>query len=89
MTNANVIVIILRGRSFAASRAVAKEENIEKQMAYVIIFMHILGGMGALLIGMKALSENLTKLAHSKLKGLLDKTAKTVFPASGSGQWSP
>ena len=54
-------------------------------MAYVIIFMHILGGMGALLIGMKALSENLTKLAHSKLKGLLDKTAKNRFSCVGIG----
>ncbi len=54
-------------------------------MAYVIIFMHILGGMGALLIGMNALSENLTKLAHSKLKGLLDKTAKNRFSCVGIG----
>lgn len=54
-------------------------------MNYVAIIMQILGGMGALLIGMRALSENLTKLAHSKLKGLLDKTAQNRFACVGIG----
>lgn len=54
-------------------------------MNYVAIIMQILGGMGALLIGMRALSENLTKLAHSKLKGLLDKTAQNRFSCVGIG----
>lgn len=47
--------------------------------------MTILGGMGALLIGMRMLSENLTRLAHSKLKSLLGKTARNRFACVGMG----
>ncbi len=51
----------------------------EYYMNYVYIILEILGGMGALLIGMKLLSENLTKLAHKPLK-----RRRTVLPAWGS-----
>ena len=54
-------------------------------MDYIEIVMMILGGMGALLIGMKLLSENLTKLAHNQLQTLLNKTAKNRFACVGIG----
>lgn len=54
-------------------------------MDYIEIVMSILGGMGALLIGMKLLSENLTKLAHNQLQTLLNKTAKNRFACVGIG----
>ena len=47
--------------------------------------MQILGGMGALLIGMRMLSDNLTRLAHTKLKSLLGKTASNRFACVGMG----
>ncbi len=54
-------------------------------MQYVEIIMMILGGMGTFLIGMKILSENLTRLAHSKLKSLLNKTSNNRFAGVGIG----
>lgn len=54
-------------------------------MQIVKIIMTILGGMGALLIGMRMLSENLTRLAHSELKSLLGKTARNRFACVGMG----
>lgn len=54
-------------------------------MGYVYIILEILGGMGALLIGMKMLSENLTRLAHNQLQTLLNKTAKNRFACVGIG----
>lgn len=54
-------------------------------MVVVEIIMKILGGMGALLIGMRMLSENLTRLAHTKLKTLLGKTARNRFACVGMG----
>ncbi len=57
----------------------------DKSMGYVYIILEILGGMGALLIGMKMLSENLTRLAHNKLKAMLNKTAKNRFACVGIG----
>ena len=54
-------------------------------MTYVYMILEILGGMGALLVGMKMLSENLTRLAHNKLQALLNKTAKNRFACVGIG----
>ena len=54
-------------------------------MQYVEIIMMILGGMGTFLMGMKILSENLTRLAHSKLKNLLNKTSNNRFAGVGIG----
>lgn len=54
-------------------------------MTVVKIVMLILGGMGALLIGMKMLSDNLTRLAHDRLKNLLGKTARNRFACLGMG----
>ena len=49
------------------------------------IVMRLLGGMGAFLIGMKILSENMTRLAHGKLKNMLNKTSKSRFAGVGIG----
>lgn len=54
-------------------------------MAIVKVIMLILGGMGALLVGMRMLSVNLTKLAHDRLKILLGKTARNRFACLGIG----
>ena len=49
------------------------------------IIFEILGGMGTFLIGMKLLSENMTKLAHGKLQKMLNKTADSRFAGVGIG----
>ena len=54
-------------------------------MDYIKIIMIILGGMGAFLLGMKILSDNLTRHAHSKLKNLLHKTSNNRFAGVGIG----
>lgn len=52
---------------------------------YIEIVMKILGGMGTFLIGMKSLSDNMTKLAHGKLRSMLNKTSKSRFAGVGIG----
>lgn len=54
-------------------------------MDYVEIVMKIFGGMGAFLLGMNALSENMTRLAHGKLRSMLNKTSKSRFAGVGIG----
>ncbi len=49
------------------------------------IITQILGGMGAFLLGMKLLSDNMTRLAHGRLKSMLNKTAKSRFAGVGIG----
>lgn len=49
------------------------------------IIMVIFGGMGTFLVGMKMLSDNLTRLAHTKLKSMLNKTAKSRIAGVGIG----
>ncbi len=49
------------------------------------IIMQIFGGMGTFLVGMKILSENMTRLAHGKLQKMLNKTAKSRFAGVGIG----
>ncbi len=51
----------------------------------VKIILQILGGMGTFLVGMKMLSENMTRLAHGKLQTMLNKTAKSRFAGVGIG----
>ncbi len=51
----------------------------------VTIVLEIFGGMGTFLIGMRMLSENMTKLAHGKLKKMLNKTANSRFAGVGIG----
>ena len=54
-------------------------------MYYVEIVMKILGGMGAFLLGMNSLSGNMTRLAHGKLRSMLNKTSKSRFAGLGIG----
>lgn len=54
-------------------------------MDYVEIVMKILGGLGAFLLGMNGLSENMTRLAHGKLRSMLNKTSKSRFAGVGIG----
>lgn len=51
----------------------------------ILIVLQIFGGMGIFLIGMKLLSESMTKLAHGKLKTMLGRTAKSRFAGVGIG----
>lgn len=51
----------------------------------VKIILQIFGGMGAFLVGMRMLSENMTKLAHGKLQTMLNRTAKSRFAGVGIG----
>ncbi len=51
----------------------------------VKIIMQIFGGMGTFLVGMKLLSENMTKVAHGRLKSMLSRTAKSRFANLGIG----
>ncbi len=54
-------------------------------MDVIGIVMQILGGIGTFMIGMKILSENMMRLAHGKLKTMLNKTAKSRFANVGIG----
>lgn len=54
-------------------------------MDYIEIVMIVLGGMGTFLIGMRLLSDNLTRLAHTRLKSMLNKTAKSRIAGVGIG----
>ena len=54
-------------------------------MEIISIIMQLLGGVGTFLVGMKILSENMTRLAHSKLKTMLNKTANNRFAGVGIG----
>lgn len=54
-------------------------------MDYIIIVMTVLGGMGTFLIGMRLLSDNLTRLAHTRLKSMLNRTAKSRIAGVGIG----
>ncbi|MGN0822381.1 MAG: Na/Pi cotransporter family protein [Candidatus Gallimonas sp.] len=54
-------------------------------MDYVEIVMKIFGGLGAFLIGMNSLSDNMTRLAHGRLRSMLNKTSKSRFAGVGIG----
>jgi len=49
------------------------------------IVMKIFGGLGAFLIGMSSLSDNMTRLAHGKLRGMLNKTSNKRLVGVGIG----
>ncbi len=63
----------------------AERGNRMGVMDYVEIVMKILGGLGAFLLGMNGLSENMTKLAHGKLYSMLNKTSKSRVAGVGIG----
>lgn len=52
---------------------------------YFEVVMKLLGGMGAFLLGMHLLSEHLTRLAHGKLRTMLNKTSNNRFAGVGIG----
>ena len=51
----------------------------------IVIVMKIFGGMGAFLMGMHVLSENMTRLAHGKLRTMLNRTSKSRWAGVGIG----
>lgn len=66
--------------------AAAEERSIYMgAMDYIEIVMKILGGMGAFLIGMTGLSDNMTRLAHGKVRNMLNRTSKNRFACMGIG----
>ncbi len=54
-------------------------------MDYVYAVLMLLGGIGAFLLGVKALADNTERLANSKIKGLLNKTSKSRLTGVGIG----
>ncbi|PWM74232.1 MAG: Na/Pi cotransporter family protein [Bacillota bacterium] len=54
-------------------------------MEYVIALLSLLGGLGAFLMGVTALSDNTEKLANSKIKNLFNKTSKSKLVGVGIG----
>ena len=54
-------------------------------MDYIEIVMMILGGLGAFLMGMTSLSDNMSRLAHGRLQQMLNKTAKSRLAGVGIG----
>src|SRR5574344_718440 len=53
------------------------------EIAYALFAF--IGGLGAFLLGVKLLSDNLERLANSHLKKLFDKTARNRFIGVGIG----
>ena len=53
-------------------------------MEYVYLVLELCGGLGAFLIGMNMMSDSMSRLAHGRLKSMLNKTANTGSRALGS-----
>ncbi len=54
-------------------------------MDYIEIVMKIFGGLGAFLMGMTSLSDNMTRLAHGKLRNMFNNNLKSRFAGVGIG----
>ena len=54
-------------------------------MDYLTALLALLGGLGAFLMGVAALSDNTEKLANSKIKDLFNKTSKNKLVGVGIG----
>lgn len=54
-------------------------------MDYLYALLSLLGGLGAFLMGVSALSDNTEKLANSKIKDLFNKTSKNKLVGVGIG----
>lgn len=54
-------------------------------MNYLTALLALLGGLGAFLMGVAALSDNTEKLANSKIKDLFNKTSKNKLVGVGIG----
>ncbi len=54
-------------------------------MSYVVLFLQLFGGLGVFLVGMEMMSNSMSRLAHGKLKNMLNKTASNRFAGVGIG----
>lgn len=54
-------------------------------MEYVYLILELCGGLGAFLIGMNMMSDSMSRLAHGRLKSMLNKTANNRIAGVGIG----
>ena len=54
-------------------------------MDYVYLVLELCGGLGAFLIGMNMMSDSMSRLAHGRLKSMLNKTANNRIAGVGIG----
>ncbi len=54
-------------------------------MEIIALILLLLGGLGVLMVGMNMMSDNMSKLAHGKLKNMLNKTANSRLAGVGIG----
>lgn len=54
-------------------------------MEYVYLILELCGGLGAFLIGMEMMSDSMSRLAHGRLKSMLNKTANNRIAGVGIG----
>lgn len=54
-------------------------------MEVVYLILQLLGGLGAFLVGMNMMSDSMSRLAHGKLKSMLNKAANNRFAGVGIG----
>ena len=54
-------------------------------MEYVYLVLELCGGLGAFLIGMNMMSDSMSRLAHGRLKSMLNKTANNRIAGVGIG----
>mgnify|MGYP002801421287 FL=1 len=54
-------------------------------MEYVYLVLELCGGLGAFLIGMNMMSDSMSRLAHGRLKSMLNKTANNRSAGVGIG----
>ena len=54
-------------------------------MEYVYLVLELCGGLGAFLIGMNMMSDSMSRLAHGRLKSMLNKTANNRMAGVGIG----
>ncbi len=54
-------------------------------MDYLYLVLELCGGLGAFLIGMNMMSDSMSRLAHGRLKSMLNKTANNRIAGVGIG----
>lgn len=54
-------------------------------MEYLYLVLELCGGLGAFLIGMNMMSDSMSRLAHGRLKSMLNKTANNRVAGGGIG----
>lgn len=54
-------------------------------MEYLYLVLELCGGLGAFLIGMNMMSDSMSRLAHGRLKSMLNKTANNRVAGVGIG----